>query len=568
MSFLNVVRKGLVKTVLQNKQRNMKIKFTLIAAIVFAASSVFAQDKPAQDWFLKSPTKDNVQGVSIEETYNTILKGQKGKTVIVAVIDSGIDYDHEDLKDVMWVNKDEIAGDGIDNDKNGYVDDIHGWNFIGGKDGSNVDSDNLEVARVYKHLQTRFQDQKEGDIKGKKNKAEFARYIRAQEEIESTISKNTEAIVRYNRTLDVISKAEKAIGKEDITIADLDELKTDDEKLQRGILGLKNFMSNFSSMKETKGYLHNTIEYFQNSLDYNYNPDFDPRSSIVKDNYADSSEKGYGNNIYDGPDAFHGTHVAGIIGATRNNEIGMNGVADNVSIMTIRAVPNGDERDKDVANAILYAVDNGAQIINMSFGKSFSWDKQAVDKAVKYALKNDVLLVHAAGNSKKDNDSNDNFPNDKYAKKGLFSKKKASNWMEIGALDWKGGEKSTANFSNYGKNNVDVFAPGVDIYATTPDDNYQAISGTSMAAPVVSGVAAVLLSYYPDLTATQVKEIIMQSVDPIAGKVRKPGTKETVNFSELAVSGGSVNALKAVKLAEKTKGKRKGVTRPVKKDRA
>ena len=546
----------------------MKIKFSLIAASFFAVSSVFAQDEPAKDWFLKSPTKDNVQGVSIEETYSTILKGQTNETVIVAVIDSGVDYDHEDLKDVMWVNADEIAGDGIDNDNNGYVDDIHGWNFIGGKDGKNVDSDNLEVARVYKHLKTRFDGKSESDIKGKKDKAEYARYLLAKEEIETKIKENTETLEFYKGLLDIISQSKKALGKDVFTAKELSEYKTEDAELQRGILALENIMSRNPDLEKLEKGISGDLHRLEDALAYNYNPDFDPRSTIVKDDYANSYEKGYGNNIYDGPDSFHGTHVAGIIGATRGNDIGMNGVADNVRIMTIRAVPNGDERDKDVANAILYAVDNGAQIINMSFGKSFSWDKVAVDKAVKYALKKDVLLVHAAGNSRKDNDSSNNFPNDAYEKKGLFGKKQAANWMEIGALDWKGGEKSTAAFSNYGKKNVDVFAPGVDIYATTPDDNYQAISGTSMASPVVAGVAAVLRSYYPDLTAPQIKSIIMQSVDPIVGKVRKPGTKETVNFSELAVSGGSVNAKKAVELAEKTKGKKKGVKRPARKDRA
>jgi len=546
----------------------MKIKFSLIAASFFAAASLFAQDEPAKNWFLQSPTKDNVQGVSIEETYSTILKGQTNKTVIVAVIDSGVDFDHEDLKDVMWVNEDEIAGDGIDNDNNGYVDDIHGWNFIGGKDGRNVDADNLEVARVYKHLKAKYDGKSESDIKGKKAKAEFARYMRAKEDIDKNVSEKSENLELYSGLLDVIAKLRKAIGKDDFTVEELNEFKTEDAELQRGILVLNNIMSRNPNLAEAEESLQGAVDYFQNSLKYNYNPDYDPRTDIVKDNYANSYEKGYGNNIYDGPDASHGTHVAGIIAATRGNDIGMDGVADNVKIMTVRAVPNGDERDKDVANAIIYAVDNGAEIINMSFGKGFSWDKAAVDKAVKYALKKDVLLVHAAGNSSQDNDTTDNFPNDGFDKKGLFGPKSAKNWMEIGALDWKGGEKSPASFSNYGKGNVDVFAPGVDIYSTTPDDNYDSYQGTSMAAPVVAGVAAVLRSYYPDLTATQVKEIIMESVDPIAGKVRKPGTKETVNFSELAVSGGSINALKAVQKAEKTKGKKKGVTRPAKKDRA
>lgn len=546
----------------------MKFKFSLIAVLLIAAISLNAQDKPAKDWFLKSPEKDGIHGVSIEETYNTVLKDRKGNTVIVAVIDSGVDYDHEDLKDVMWVNEDEIAGNGIDDDKNGYVDDIHGWNFLGGKNGENVNYDNLEVARVYASLRAKYENVSESDVKGKKAKAEYARYKAAKEEVESNREEKGGTMALYGGILDAINKIKKAMGKDDITVEELGAFETDDEELQRGVLVLQNILSKNPDLPEVEKGLQEYVDYLKSSVDYNYNPDFNPRN-IVGDNYADVYEKGYGNNVYDGPDASHGTHVAGIIAATRGNDIGMDGVAKNVQIMTIRAVPNGDERDKDVANAIIYAVDNGAQIINMSFGKGWSWDKVAVDKAVKYALKKDVIMVHAAGNSSQNNDSSDNFPNDAFAKKGLFGPKAAANWIEVGALDWKGGDKAPASFSNYGKGEVDLFAPGVDIYSTTPDDNYEFFQGTSMASPVVAGVAAVLRSHYPDLTAVQIKSILMSSVDPIEGNVRKPGTKDTVPFSELAVSGGTINALKAVKLAEKTKGKKKGVTRPAaKKDRA
>ena len=547
----------------------MKIKFSFFAAFLIAATTAFAQDgKPAQDWFLQSPAKANVQGISIEETYQTVLKDRKGETVIVAVIDSGVDYDHEDLKDVMWVNKDEIAGNGKDDDNNGYIDDIHGWNFIGGKDGRNVNDDNLEVARVYKHLKPKYDGKERGDIKGKKNKREYDLYQRAKKDIESNRDSKNQDIAVYSGIVESIGKIQEALGKEDVTAEELENYETDDEAMQRSILVLQNIMQRNPNLSEVEESLSGYVEYLEKSVKYNYNPDFDPRADIVGDNYADSYEKGYGNNTYDGPDAMHGTHVAGIIAATRGNNIGMNGVADNVQIMTIRAVPNGDERDKDVANAIIYAVDNGAGIVNMSFGKGFKWDKEAVDKAVKYAMKNDVLLVHAAGNSAQDNDVADNFPNDGFEKKGLFGPKAAKNWVEVGALNWEGGEKSPASFSNYGKGNVDIFAPGVDIYSTVPDDKYEFLQGTSMAAPVVAGVAAVLRSYYPDLTAVQVKEIMMQSIDPITVKVLKPGTDEKVNFTDLAISGGTINALKAVKKAEKTKGKKKGVKRPMKKDNA
>jgi len=255
-----------------------------------------------------------------------------------------------------------------------------------------------------------------------------------------------------------------------------------------------------------------------------------------------------------GPDASHGTHVAGIIGAVRGNEVGMKGVANDVRIMSIRAVPNGDEHDKDVANAIIYAVNNGATVINMSFGKSYGWDKPAVDAAVKYACKKDVLLVHAAGNSNQDNDTSSNFPNDKF-KKG---KKSAPNWLEIGALSWKKGDEAPARFSNYGAGNVDLFAPGVDIYSTVPDvDAYDSFSGTSMASPVTAGVAAMLRSYFPRLTAVQVKDILMKSIVPISEDVKLPGSEEKVKMKDLCITGGVLSAYKAFELASKTKGKKK-----------
>ena len=300
------------------------------------------------------------------------------------------------------------------------------------------------------------------------------------------------------------------------------------------------------------------VDYYESKVKYQYNTDLDTRADIVKDDPNNSYERNYGNNDVKGPDAMHGTHVAGIIAAVRNNNLGMKGVADNVRIMAVRCVPDGDERDKDVANSIIYAVDNGAQVINMSFGKGYSWDKEAVDKAVKYAMKHDVLLVHAAGNDGKDNDgAHDNFPTAKFAKAGCFQPKKAKNWIEVGALSWKKGEDAVASFSNYGQKNVDLFAPGVDIYSTTPDGKYKNLSGTSMASPVTAGVAAVIRSYFPELTAEQVKECLEKSAVKQDYKVKKPGSEEKVAFSTLSRTGGVVNVYEAVKLAGQMKGKKK-----------
>jgi cell wall-associated protease len=285
--------------------------------------------------------------------------------------------------------------------------------------------------------------------------------------------------------------------------------------------------------------------HFEVQVKYGYNPEFDSRE-IVGDNYKNQKEKGYGNNDVIGPDASHGTHVAGIIAADRNNDLGIRGIANNVLIMVVRAVPNGDERDKDIANAIRYAVDNGAHIINMSFGKSFSGNKAIVDEAVRYAVQKGVLLIHAAGNDSKDVDVEKNYPNPM-----LTATERAATWIEVGASGWGADEAFVGDFSNFGKNSVDVFAPGVDVNSLQPDNKYKNNSGTSMAAPSTSGVAAILMSYYPNLSAVQVRDILLNSARRFDGlKVKKPGAEDLIEFSQLSRTGGLVNAWEALQLAE------------------
>jgi subtilisin family serine protease len=283
----------------------------------------------------------------------------------------------------------------------------------------------------------------------------------------------------------------------------------------------------------------------QGQLEYGLNPDFNPRT-IIGDDPADPSQRRYGNRDVTGPDAKHGSHVAGIIGAVRGNDTGIDGIATSVRLMAVRAVPNGDEHDKDIANAIRYAVDNGAHIINMSFGKGYSPFKALVDEAVKYADSRGVLMIHAAGNDGENLAESPSFPTPQYLAGG-----RATNWIEVGASSWKGGENLAASFSNYGKEQVDVFAPGVDILSTVPGGGYERQSGTSMAAPVVSGVAALLMSYFPTLSATDVKQILIDTATRHGDTmVVRPGSDgEKVRFSELSITGGIVNAHAAVKAA-------------------
>ena len=509
-----------------------------VVAPVFSDST----DKAPENWFNLDAQTSKIQGVSTEKTYE-ILKDKPATKVIVAVVDSGVDPEHEDLSGKLWTNVDEKPGNGIDDDNNGYIDDVHGWNFIGGADGSNVSNDTYELTREYVRLQKKYGSEEPENL-SKDEKAYYEKIVRSYEARVAEMQQERAAFQyfadSYHRSNQLLTAY---LGVEELTADSLETVDSPDEI----VMMAKGFMEYALEKGFNAESLQEAEEYFSSALDYGYNPEFNSRT-IVGDHYNDLTERYYGNNDVKGPDARHGTHVAGIIAANRHNNLGIKGIADQVEIMIVRAVPDGDERDKDVANAIYYAVDNGAKIINMSFGKSYSPHKEAVDAAVEYAQQKGVLIIHAAGNSGEDIDKSDNFPNRTFSN----SNKTAENWIEVGASSWKSQGDFVASFSNYGKRSVDLFAPGVDLYSTTPDQTYESLSGTSMAAPVVSGVAALLMSYYPDLTVEQVKDIMLKSAVKMNKlKVNSPGEiGKQVKFSSLSRTGGVVNALEAVKLAE------------------
>ena len=429
----------------------------------------------ANDWFLRDPATDRVQGTSAERVYTTLLQGKPSKKVRVAVIDSGIDVDHEDLKDIIWKNEDEIPGNGIDDDKNGYVDDIHGWNFIGGKDAS-VNADTYEVTREYVRLKPLYDSIDEKKIK-KKNRAEYELWKVVKADYEKELQSNKEQFDLFNQQYSLYANAYSTLnycdsivsgnlGVSSVSKSSLSSVNTTNDTVLFAKETLLKVLENVEGdvqvnefLAELNLYLEELKEgvaHFQAAVEYGYNPDHNSRL-IVGDNPNDPYQKSYGNNDVKGGDAKHGTHVAGIIGANRKNDIGIKGIADNVEIIAIRVVPpNGDERDKDIANGIIYAVDNGAQIINMSFGKDYSPQKEAVDKAIKYAEQKGVILMHAAGNEGENLDNTSQFPTRYYK-----NKKIARTWMEIGASSWGKDSSLVASFSNYGRKSVDLFAPGV-----------------------------------------------------------------------------------------------------------
>ena len=580
----------------------------LIAIILylFTVSSGFSQSKKVKlpaNWYNLDLVQDGYFGISTEKAYKELLVNMKPKQkVIVAVMDGGVDVNHEDLKDVMWTNPKEIPGNGIDDDGNGYIDDIHGWNFIGSKAG-NVEFDNLELTRIRRKL-IKYISTTNMTVLDSAEKEEFALYQRATREFGERYDNAHSAFGFLSTVTKILDSVASVNNKEVPSVEDIENYKANDDEEAQYLKFIKNGIKENDGIEKFYKEMKDAYKQYDVMIRYNLNMKYDPREELVGDDYSNSKERLYGNADVVGPNADHGSHVAGIIAASRNNGLGINGVANNVSIMAIRVVPEGDERDKDVANGILYAVDNGASVINMSFGKGFKWDKKAVDDAVKYAEERGVLLVHAAGNDNENIDVKENYPNKYYdtpeaiayekerrrrnadALKDLvrdrqaqmdnrmqrpngmrnsapsfkkpeidsarFKLPHASNWLEVGASAYANDADLKASFSNYGKYKVDVFAPGFMINSTVPGSKYEEFDGTSMAAPVVSGLSALLLSYYPDLKPHQVREIIMKSVTPVERKVKyKNERNETVraSLSDISVSGGVVNAYNALKMA-------------------
>lgn len=582
----------------------MKVYRIVISVFILLATAGIssAQDKNVKlppNWFNLDLLSDGYFGISTEKAYKELLKNQKPKQkIVVAVIDGGTDIKHEDLKDVLWTNQKEIPGNGIDDDGNGYIDDIHGWNFIGSKNG-NLFHDNLELVRIKRKLEPKYRSVIRTTVLDSAEKEEYNLYRRVVSDFGKKYDEASSVFPIYIAIKKVMDSVAFVNQKKIPSLEDMEKYRADDEMQEYIKKIVRKGSKDEGSIEKFYQSIEKGHKELEQMLKYNLNENYDERATLVGDDYSNSDERIYGNNDVAGPDADHGTHVSGIIGANRNNEIGIKGVANHVSIMTIRVVPQGDERDKDVANGIRYAVDNGARVVNMSFGKGYKWDKKVVDEAIKYAESKGVLLVHAAGNDNQDNDVTDNFPNkyydspesEAYAKKNKKLEVKpfvpavpntmnggpvgaprrdvlvkaapldtikyqlphAKNWIEVGASAYKDDDNLKASFSNYGKYNVDVFAPGFMINSTVPNSKYEEFDGTSMAAPVVSGLAALILSYHPELTAVDVKDIIMKSVTKVTRKVKNKNDKDEtirVNFSDLCVSGGIVNAYNALKLAE------------------
>jgi subtilisin family serine protease len=534
--------------------------FSAIITLNITISNVFGQrhknigDSVASskyyNWHNLDPKEDKIQGVSTDRAYEELLKGRPMTRVIVAVIDGGVDIHHKDLQGRIWVNKGEIPGNGIDDDHNGYIDDVNGWNFIGGANGQNINEETTEVARLYKKYSEKFKDMDSSKLTGndliafndyKKVRSKYFEKFGTLKEKYTEIL-NFDTAYRFSDSLLC-----KALHKSDFTYKDIKRLKTDDNSQ---LALIRDFFKSIYKKGFNRNDYNKYYDYLSTRVNYHYSTSFNPRL-IVGDNPEVWNDTVYGNNDVSGSDPDHGTFVSGIIAAVRNNNLGVKGIADSVKIMSVRTVPDGDERDKDVANAIIYAVNNGAQIINCSFGKDFSPQKKFVDNALKLAQSKGVLIIHAAGNDAENIDTVQFYPDFRDSAGNVIM----SNWLQVGASSQKLNKELPAVFSNYGKKNVDLFAPGVNICSTWPNNAYNVSDGTSFAGPMVAGAAALLKSVYPFLTASQIKEILMKSSRKYPSlKVYLPNTEEkkkmVVEFGSLSVTGGVLNVYDALKMAE------------------
>ncbi len=491
----------------------------LLLAAALLAPAAFAQDAPA-NWHLLDRDTDGVVGISLEAAYDA-LPDRAPRNVIVAIIDSGVDITHPDLVPVLWTNDDEVAGDGIDNDDNGYADDVHGWSFLGGADGRNVEHDTYELARLVNLCRVGTPDATYGDCPA----------------LEAALEAERAPLVQQSTQLGpVLEAAQAADARLRARYGDDYDLGALDASDDPGPLVF--LAQQGASLSDLEGYL----ESVESRLTYGLNPEYDERD-LVGDDYSNVAERFYGNADVAGPDPNHGTGVAGLVAAARGNDVGIDGIAP-AQIMVLRAVPGGDERDKDIASAIRYAVDNGAHIINMSFGKSYSPQKAEVDAAVAYAVENGVLLVHAAGNSAEDLDVSDNYPT-----RTLLDGTMTGGWLEVGAS--ASDQKAlAASFSNYGQDGVDLFAPGASVESLKPGGGTQVANGTSFSSPVVAGVAALIMAYFPDLEAEEVRQILLDSSVRYSDEIiARPGDNVSVSFGTLSTTGGVVNAAAAVRLA-------------------
>ncbi|HEY5462130.1 MAG TPA: S8 family serine peptidase [Hanamia sp.] len=560
-----------------------KIILTLVGCflISFFCIQVFAQsgaEQPAKrphDWWQADPQKDSLPGISLDEAYN-YLKGRKSKPVIVAIIDDCIDTSHEDLKNILWTNKKEIAGNGIDDDKNGYVDDVHGWCFVCGKNNTSQNDEAPDGVRTYITWRKQFENIDTSTLTGSL-KIEYSMYQLSKKKVFAEYKKMADSY-----QLITLAKAMRVDTFHFMQYLNNLSVRYKDTILYNIPFATIPFSTSYDSLENIFWSVFNekrkedaqaaTLEYligFMKALD---GEKYFFETMIGIDNLYDTTKnyrmvEGDDDNdfktIYGAPTIkvpghsdWHATLIAGIIAANRQNNIGIKGIADNVLLMPVVIGKEAPSRDKDIVFAIHYAVDNGASIINLSMGgtPAYSEHVKEIMEAFDYASRHGVLFVNCAGND------GVNMDNEIYNLGQGSNGKDHDDYIRVGATTTLLNDSLVSVFSNFGGKTVDLFAPGTAIYSTTPGNKYDFGNGTSFATPVVVGVAALLKSYFPSLTAKQLKEILVKSVykpDIMVITPYNSGIKNKIPFSTMSKSGGIVNAYNAVKLADEMTRKEK-----------
>ena len=528
------------------------------------------------DWYNCSFDKDNVYGAEVNKAYD-FLKGKKmKKRPVVALIGSGIDVEHEDLKQAIWFNPKEKA-DGKDNDKNGLVDDINGWNFLGGKDGQVMESTMREGDREFLRLKDKYADymfdgkdyykiinEKMTKVPAPENVDEF-NYYRFNVMPESPIAGSyggwvlVQAVKEYAAKFDKMMRERfpnKELTQEDFNICY-------DPKAPRDSLAEVAFMvcaygfSIYQTDKWDAVYagIKSGAQIQQSQAEYEAKVKqfgSDGRATIIGDNYLDINDNKYGNNVLLTTDASIGTMEAGIIAGKRDNGLGGNGIMDQAEIMTLRVSANGEPYLKDIALAIRYAVDHGADVILLPVQNSLYPEDQKkwISEALEYAESKGVLAITPAWEASQDLSKDIYFPN-----RWMTGKKELTNLMVVSSSDKEGNPSMT---SNYGAKEVDLYAPGIDIYSTYTGDTYQTGTGIGLAAATTVGVAALLKAYYPQLTGTQIRNILLESVTSRKDvevekgiRVNGQASQDLFLFGDLCLSGGILNAYQAVVAADK-----------------
>ncbi len=526
----------------------------IILIFLFCVTLTFGQslqkDSTSQDnWSHADLESDSIPGISLDKAYQTLLKDKKGTSIIAAVIDTDIDLDHEDLREQIWINTDEIHNNGIDDDKNGYIDDIHGWNFIRNTQGQGLPYCHYSETRIIRKYRSYFENKDSLSVPSDQRTL-LHTYKQALTSHTQMLHNAKAYIKKYKRFKNIRNNSLKEVisylGDSIITLDKLEAIKTEDSTLLKHISNTRKTIERNAD----EAYFDTRIQKKHNLITISLNLDANPRT-IIGDNPEDIEDTAYGSPVFDAltGNLDHATAMSGLIAATRNNDIGINGISNHIKIMPLCNTGKGDYTDKDMALAIRYATDNGAKVINISQGKKFSMQEEWFIEALRYAEINDVLVVISAGNDNVDIDKVVRFPRDNNDDNEDIT----NNTIFIGASSNTLDKNLKVSFSNYGKANVDAFAPGYKLQSLESDNTYRKASGTSHAAAITSGVAALVRSYYPNLSASQVKTILMESgtsYDIDVEIKQEDGTKKMVPFAELSKSGKIINAYNALLMAE------------------